>query len=426
MQSKAIQGRLEDGHPRWRITLAVVFLSQFTSAVGFAMVFPFLPLYVDHLGSTLGMSVELGAGLVIGGQALTMAIVAPFWGVVADRYGRKLMVMRAMFGGAVLLGLMAFVTSAEQLIFLRMVQGAITGTVAANNAMAASVVPRSRVGFAMGTLQVGQWSGVAAGPVLGGLLADAFGFSFPFYLTALLLFVAGVLVYFGVQEAAMPKRKADEPQMSVMDQFRHVLTADGVTPVYLLRFMSGVGRTMIIPIAPLFVVSLLPAEVAGQSIYAGLVMSVSSAAGVVSGIYLGRLGDKIGHRIVLFGCAIVATAFYIPQVFVTSVEQLLLLQAITGLASGGLIAAPAALLAQYTQAGEEGVAYGFDNALFSGARAVAPMVGSGVAALGGLRATFAAAAILHLSVIYITHRYLPETRKEQAEAVSYRVAGAGD
>jgi MFS transporter, DHA1 family, multidrug resistance protein len=420
MQSDATQGQ-----SGWRVTLAVVLLAQFTSAVGFSMVFPFLPLYVNHLGSTMGMSVELAAGLVIGGQALTMAVAAPFWGVVADRYGRKLMVMRAMFGGAVLMGLMALVTSAEQLILLRMLQGVITGTVAANNAMAASVVPRDRIGFAMGALQVGQWAGVAAGPLLGGLLADAFGFAFPFYLTALLLFVAGVLVYFGIQEAVMPRRKKDAPQMSIMDQWKAVLTAEGVTPVYLLRFMSGVGRTMIIPIAPLFVVSLLPTEVAGQSIYAGLVMSVSSGAGTISGIYLGRLGDRIGHRIVLLGCAVMATVFYIPQVFVSSVEQLLLLQAITGLASGGLIAAPAALLAQYTRQGEEGVAYGFDNALFSGARAVAPMVGAGVAALGGLRATFAAAALLHLSVVFITHRLLPAKPKSDG-ALAYRVAGAGD
>lgn len=402
------------GHPGWRMTLGVAFMAQFTSAVGFAMVFPFLPLYVNDLGSTLGMSVELAAGLVIGLQALTMAITAPFWGVAADRYGRKLMVLRAMFGGTVLLALMAFVVSAEQLIFLRAIQGLITGTVAANNAMVAAVVPRSRIGFSMGLLQVGQWAGVAAGPVFGGLLADAYGFSLPFLFTAVSLFAAGIFVAVGVREEPTPHKKGTQPKVSVMQQFKAVLTADGVSIVYLLRFMGGVGRTMIIPIAPLFVVTLLPAEAAGQSIYAGLVMSVSSAAATLSGVYLGRLGDRIGHQTVLLWCAVVAVIFYLPQVFVSDVTQLLLLQALTGLATGGLIAAPAALLAQYTRAGEEGVAYGFDNALFSGARAVAPMAGAAIASLAGLRATFAAAAILHLGVVFVAHRYLPSTRRNMA------------
>ena len=137
------------GRPHWQLVLAVVFLSQLMNAVGFSLVFPFLPLYVQDLGSTTGLSVELMAGLVISAQGLTMMIASPLWGAVADRYGRKLMVMRATFGGSVLLALIGMVTSGEQLIFLRAVQGLVTGTVAANSALVASAVPREKVGFAM-------------------------------------------------------------------------------------------------------------------------------------------------------------------------------------------------------------------------------------------------------------------------------------
>lgn len=407
------------GRPRWQITLAVIFFAQLMTTTGFSIVFPFLPLYVEDLGSTLNLSVELLAGLVISSQAITMALTAPLWGVVADRYGRKLMVMRAMFGGSILLFLMALVRSAEELILLRAIQGAITGTVAANNAMVASVTPRKHIGFAMGTIQVGLWAGLAVGPIIGGLLADSFGFAMPFIVTAVLLFIAGVLVYFGVDEQFEPQQKrADQPKMNVIAQWRNVLAAEGVGLVYLMRFLSGIGRTMIIPIAPLFVVSLLPADAEAQNIYAGLVISVSSATSTFSGVYLGRLGDRIGHRQILIACAIAAFILYVPQVFVSDVVQLLLLQGLAGFAMGGIISAPSALLAQYTKVGEEGVAYGFDNSIVAGARAVAPMIGSAVALLFGLRGTFGATALLFVLVAIAAYYYLPKVKYNQMQALA--------
>ena len=129
----------------WKFTLGVLFIAQILSAVGFSMIFPFLPLYIESLGSAGGHSTELLAGLVISVQGITMMIAAPFWGAVADRFGRKKMIMRALFGGAITLALMGFVQSAEQLILVRAVQGVVTGTVSANNALvAAATRPASR------------------------------------------------------------------------------------------------------------------------------------------------------------------------------------------------------------------------------------------------------------------------------------------
>ncbi len=399
------------GLPRWQITLAVVFLSQVLTAVGFSLVFPFLPLYVEELGSTTGLSVEWMAGLVIAVQGFTMMIASPLWGAVADRYGRKLMVLRATFGGAIIMGLMGIVTSGEQLILLRGIQGIVTGTVAANNALVASAAPREKVGFAMGTLQVSLWGGVALGPILGGILADNFGFAMPFFITAVALFLSGLLIYIGIEEEFEPqKQKNDTNRPSMMEQWSHVLSAQGVTLVYLMRFLAGIGRTMIIPIAPLFVVTLLNPDMAGQSIFAGAVMSVSSATSTVSGVYLGRLGDRIGHRRILMWSAIVVVIFYLPQPFVTNIWQLLALQGLAGLAMGGIISAPSALLAQYTEEGEEGAVYGLDNSIVAAARAVAPLLGAGIAMIIGYRGTFAATAVLFAVVWLVATIYLPKDK----------------
>jgi len=115
----------------WRRTLYIMVFCQVITSIGFSSIFPFLPLYVKSLGSVTDLGTEVLSGLVFSSQALTMMIASPIWGALADRWGRKLMVERAMFGGAVLLGLMAFVRSAEELVLLRAVQGLVTGTIGA-------------------------------------------------------------------------------------------------------------------------------------------------------------------------------------------------------------------------------------------------------------------------------------------------------
>jgi len=221
----------------WKVTLGIVFMSQMFSAVGFSMIFPFLPLYVESLGSSMGFSVEFLAGMVIASQGLTMMIAAPLWGIVADRFGRKKMVLRAMLGGSVILAMMAFVQNAEQLILLRAIQGIVTGTVSANNALVAASTPRERIGFAMGALQVGLWSGVAVGPLIGGVLADHLGYGTPFLITAALLFIAGLTISIGIHEDfEPPKNPVQIRPGAILGEWKHILQTSGVSMVYAMRF----------------------------------------------------------------------------------------------------------------------------------------------------------------------------------------------
>lgn len=142
------------------------------------MVFPFLPLYIKTLGVAGWGTVEFWSGMVFSAQAMTMMISAPVWGAVADRYGRKIMLARATLGGAVILVVMGFAQSAEQLALLRALQGLVTGTIPAANALVASTAPKEQTGEALGLLQTGSWIGVAVGaPLSEGLLGipSAFG-----------------------------------------------------------------------------------------------------------------------------------------------------------------------------------------------------------------------------------------------------------
>jgi DHA1 family multidrug resistance protein-like MFS transporter len=413
----------------WKRTLYIMFVAQLLSTVGFSTIFPFLPQFVAELGSSTGLSVEFWAAMVFSGQAFTMMIASPIWGALSDRYGRKLMVQRAMFGGTVIIFLMAFAQSAEQLTLLRAIQGAVTGVVAAANTLVAATAPKERMGYAMGVMQVALFSGVAVGPLIGGVVADFISIQAAFYITAALLLFGGLLVHFGVQENFTPSKTSKK--IAFFADWKHVFVTPGVGVVFVIRFIGWLGRNMFVPFLPFFVGYLLVND-AYVSTVTGMVYAVSAAAGTLSGIFLGRLGDRIGHRRVLLMCALLAAVAYLPQALVTAAWQLLALQALAGLAAGGMMPALSALLHHYTTRGEEGSVYGLDNAIVAASRAVAPMVGAAVVSLVGLlytggaseaviygyRATFTATGIFYLVTALIAAWYLPERHPQpRADAV---------
>ena len=375
--------------------------------IGFSSVFPFLPLYVKSLGTVTSMSVELCVGLVFSGQAFSMMIASPVWGSLADRWGRKVMVERAMFGGAIIISIMAFVRSGEELVVLRMIQGLITGVMGATNALVAGAVPRGKTGYAMGLMQVGMGIGLGLGPVIGGLVADAYGYQAAFFITAALLAIAGVVVMFGVDEQFVPRESADKKRLNFFDAWQRVLTSHGVRLVYLLRFINQTGRIIFIPILPVFIMSLIdnPGRV---NSFTGIVLGASSAATALFSIFLGRVGDRMGHRTIVILCLLCSFAAFFLQSLVSAGWQLLVLQMCYGISLGGTVTGISALLADFTQQGDEGSVYGLDNSILSGARMIGPLLGVGVAAWLGIRMVFGTAALLYLIACVMAVRGLPK------------------
>lgn len=402
----------------WKRTLYLLAFSQVVSSIGFSVFFPFLPLYVNELGTNTGMSLEFWSGMVFGGQALTMAVTAPIWGSIADRYGRKPMLVRALFGGTVIILLMGFARSAEELALLRAIQGTITGTISAANALAASIVPRDKVGSAMGTLQVGLWGGVAIGPLIGGFVADAYGFRAVFILTAVLLLVAGVIVTFGIREHFV-RPEPKQQKSSMLTDWRRILGAPSVGVAYVVRFLDWLGTTMLLPILPLFIVS-LHVDQARVSTFTGLVVGLSSAAGTVAALVFGPVGDRYGHRRVLIVATLLTALVAFPHALVTEGWHLLVLQALQGATAGAMGPALSALLSRYTTVGDSGAVFGLDSSITAGARAVAPLLGAASVLWLGQRGVFIMLGVILLVALALVIFGIPERPKqagEQAEAV---------
>jgi DHA1 family multidrug resistance protein-like MFS transporter len=395
----------------WERTLFILAFNQLASAAGFSSIFPFLPLYVEELGSTTGLSIELLSGLVFSGQAFAMMLTSPIWGNLADRFGRKLMIQRASYGGAILLLIMAFVRSAEELVLVRTIQGLVTGVLAANNALVAAITPRKRSGYAMGVLQMALGVGIAIGPMMGGAIADSLGYRAAFYVTAALLLFAGLIVTFGIKEPPRNEKDTQSKSTNFFQEWKYIFRTRGVSITFLLRFLTQLGRMMVIAILAFFARELIQNEAQLNSTV-GLMIGISAGAATLSAIYLGKLGDRIGHQKILFASTLVSGLVYLPQASVNAVWQLVVLQALAGVALGGIIPSIAALLANYVSSGHEGAVYGLDNSINAAGRSVAPLIGGMIAGWLGLRATFLSTGVVFLLTAIISFIWLPNNNPE--------------
>ncbi len=395
---------------------------QLLSTAGFALVFPFMPLYVQEIGIATRGSVAFWSGLAFSSQAFTMMLSAPIWGAYADRHGRKVMLVRATFGGAILLVLMGLVQNAEQLVILRTIQGFVTGTVPAASALVAASAPRERMGEALGLLNTSRAVGVAVGPVIGGLLGDAFGFRESFWITAALLAISGLLTVVWVKEEFVPKRSAS--RIGIFDAYKLLLKLPGMSGLYGLTFLRSLGQTMILPIVALFVVELTGATEGAASI-TGLIIGMASFTAATSGVWLGRLGDRIGHTKVLITSALIAALLYAPQPFVTSVWQLVVLQALQGFAAGGLIPSLSSLMNLWAPAGNQGVVYGLDTSVNAAARSLAPMIAAAATIWFGLRGVFGATTLVYVAIVLLALQVLRQ-RTQNRLATDVEVQGVGD
>src|SRR4051794_33809617 len=193
----------------WVRTVVILTIVQVVTELAFSFALPFTPLYIQELGVTDLSEVGLWAGLIAGVFAVAMGVMAPIWGLVADRFGHRLMIQRATFGAGIGIALIAFVHTPEQLLVLRVVHGFFTGVVSAIATLVSLTAPRHHLGTVLGMLQAAMFTGVSLGPLLGGAFADHFGLRAAFFSTGVILFGTGLLVTAFVAEPSREPRRTE-------------------------------------------------------------------------------------------------------------------------------------------------------------------------------------------------------------------------
>jgi MFS transporter, DHA1 family, multidrug resistance protein len=399
MSSMTRAGRPTVGDPTegWRQVLAIAAIAQTFSIIGFSFVTPFLPLYIQHLGIHGQAQVTLWAAILSGGSALCMAVAAPIWGVLADRHGRKIMLIRAMFSAAILIGLMGLSQNVWELLVLRMLQGALTGTVTASQALISSQSPKNRLGFSLGVMQTAVFLGNSIGPLLGGVVADLAGFRASFLAGATSLFIAGVLVTFFVTERRPERPVAGAPHVPFWSGARDALRSPAILPMVVTIFAVQFGVTVVFPILPQFV-QVLEGHSHYTATVTGVIFTGSGIAGAIASITVGAVSDKLGYRrVIMIGLGATAV-LSVPQAFVTAVWQLFVLRILIDFSMGAVLPSASALIAGLVPAERRGTAYGLMGSATSIGTGAGPLAAATVVGFSDIRATFIMAAGLFVLV----------------------------
>ena len=371
----------------WRRNLWVMWIAQTISIVGFSFTTPFTPLFLRDLGIQRQEDLILWSGAMNAGSAIVMAITAPLWGVVADRYGRKPMVLRAMIGGAVVIGLMSLAPNAHALFALRVIQGALTGTVTASVALVASITPRDRLGFSLGLMQTAVFSGSSFGPLLGGITADLIGYRLSFLVTAGSLGLAGLLVFFLVIERFVRPTGGPSGGRALVGGMFAPLGNRLILAMVVTLCLLSLGTMAISPLLTIFVEQLSHSEASVASL-AGAAFGITGLTNALAAIAFGRLADRLGQRRILIGCSLAAGVFTIIPAFVQSPLQLILARGLYGIAAGGMLPTANALIAEVTPPESRGAVYGLTSAASSLGSAAGPFAGAALAAFLSIRVVF--------------------------------------
>jgi len=395
---------LEAHRKSWRITLAVMFVAQFCAGVGFSFVLPLFPFFFQELGVVNQEDNLLWNGwasLVFG---ITMTVSAPLWGILADRYGRKLMVMRSMFAGSVILGLMGQATSPWHLVVLRMFQGATTGTVSASVTLVSSVTPSANLGFSLGLMQTAILLGAATGPILGGFFAEHFGFRVSCTLASLVLLAGTVLVVFGAFENFVP------PENRKVEGFKTIsglLRTRGFKVVLSMYFLIYAMNHLLYPILPLYIADFLADGTSAKSA-TGFIVGVTFLIAGISAVGYGRLGDKYGYSKILMFSLVASGMISIPQAFAPNIKVLFAERCLFGLAIGGLIPSVNAIVSNIISKEKIGSAYGLTSSVTCFGIGMGPFIGGILASIVGLRIPFVVMGVAAFAIAAFVHRMINE------------------
>lgn len=396
----------------WEKNLIVLWFGTFMAGIGFSLIMPFMSLYIDTLGNFSKGQLNLFSGITFSSTFLVTMVISPWWGKIADQKGRKLMLLRAAVGMAVVIALMGMVTSVYQLIGLRLLQGVFSGYVSNANALMATETPKRKSGQVLGTLATGYVAGTLLGPLLGGVTATIFGYRPTFFITGTILFIVFLLSLFFVHEDFTPVPKKE------MQSGRAILTKLKYPHVIIGMFVTTMiiqaSNNSISPIISLFIRQLVGHD-GNVTLVSGIIASLPGLATLFAAPRFGQLGDRIGSERILAIGLVLAICLYIPMAFVQNIWQLGLLRFLLGISDACLLPAVQALLTKYSPHEAAGRIFSYNQSFQASGNVVGPMIGSAFSNMFGYRGVFISTSVLVLLNFVLVRRNTAEIKRSEGE-----------
>ena len=384
-------------HPRWQRTVYIVSATQGAVLIGFSFAFPFLPLLIQDLGVTDRAELSLWTGIAIGFSGIAMAIFSPIWGLLADRFGRKAMLVRSVGSGAVLLAMQAAVQSVWQLVAVRVLQGVFTGTQTASAMLIAVITPKERTGFALGLLNTAAQLGNLAGPIIGGIAVTALGLRPSFVIGAVVIAICAVVVVIFAEDTAVVTRKTAEPNVA-----RDILMPFGwpaLRGVLVIGFLVQSITSGTFALIAIYVQDLARPEWLSLELAIGLSLALLALSAAIAMPVLGSWADRNDPRALLITSIALLGLSMIPQALIANLFVFLALRLVNGLAIAGVTSGIVVITRAGAPMGGEGRAFGALAAAQNFGWGVGPILGSAFAAVWGIPALFVAGAAVAIVLV---------------------------
>jgi DHA1 family multidrug resistance protein-like MFS transporter len=385
----------------WKKSFSALWAAELLAIMGFSTSNPIVPLYLRDLGIRGMAELNWWTGAINAVPAIALAVFAPIWGSLADSYGRKLMLLRAMIGGSILMGLLAIATSPWQVLVLKTLQGCVTGTVAAATVLTASIVPEEETGYRLGLLQMAIFLGNSAGPLFGGVVTDLAGCRVNFVATAAMLGAAAFIVYRRVDESFSPSPREGSFLKKALPDFGIIGSTPILASLFGVVFCVQLANGTATPIMPLLVLDMTKGQ-PGVASLSGLILGCGALAGALAAGAVGKVSAKVGFGRAVVACVGLSALFTIPQAFVRSPYALLGFRILSEFFLGGTMPSVNALIARHCAEGKQGSTYGLSSSVSSVGGALGPALGAAVATGFGYSSVFFVTSAILAAMAAIT------------------------
>ncbi len=376
----------------WRTTFWTLWISVFFCSSSYSLAIPFLPLFLYELGVS-ETAVKPLAGIVFASSFLVGAVMAPVWGSLADKYGKRKMVIRAGLSLGLAYSLYAFVDTAWQLILVRMLHGFVGGFVPASMAIVASASPQERLGRNIGFMQAGVIAGSVMGPLLGGWLADLFGMRLSFLVSAVLITLPTLAVIAIIRE--QPARKSAKSARIRDDLLTAVRNPQlRIALALLVTLQCSLG--VIQPLLTLHIAD-LQGTLQGAVLTSGFILFLVGASGVAGAAIWGRAGERLGYNKVLIVCVVCAGICLMSQVAVDRLWVFAAVQIGFGLFVAGISPMANSIVVSCTPSDFRGRSFGLTTSANQIGAMLGPLAGGLLAMSFSIPAIFAFAGALLLA-----------------------------
>jgi DHA1 family multidrug resistance protein-like MFS transporter len=385
-------------HPNWKRNLLLISAAQLITMLGMSAIVPFMPLYVIHLGITNPVQAKLWSGLIFAGPYMLSIFAAPIWGSLGDKYGRKMMISRAVFGLTIALFLMGFTQNVWQLFILRILQGAISGMISAALAFVSADTPISRSGYAIGYLQGSLSAGNIAGPFLGGIISDFGGIRTVFFVVSGLTLISGILVQLFVIE--YKDSSISKEVTSIISNLQFALKLPGVSFILLLIILSQAGINFTAPIFPYFVDSLGSPKNLLSTITGSLLAIVGLMTIIFAPIW-GRRNDRKDYRKTVMISTFIIGFAIILHIFAPNYIYLFPLRALIGVFFAAIIPTLYATLNRFAPIDHKGGIMGIASSATLFGSLVSFLSCGVISSIFGLNSAFIVSGLLMFSVSFL-------------------------